>query len=71
MFLLYFLKIFVIVWVKSNNEDNKVQHFENVYFDFQVSACSQVQVVFMESNKSASALYTCVDWLRVTCGRPS
>ena len=48
-----------------------MQHFENVYFDFQVSACSQVQIVFMESNKSASALYTCVDWLRVTCGRPS
>ena len=40
-----------------------MQHFESVYFDFQVSACSQVQVVFMESNKSASALYTCVDWL--------
>ena len=28
-----------------------MKHFDNVYFDFQVPACFQVQVVFMESNK--------------------
>ena len=37
-----------------------MQHFENVYFDFQVSACFQVQVDFMESKKKYfCSVYMC------------